>query len=142
MMAGGAISWFSRVQKVTAAASSESEYVALAEMVNELRFLRQVKEFMTPPIDVAIELYEDNEGAIKMAKNRFSSRRTRHVDIKHHIVRDAIEGGVVHIEYVRSGEQHADILTKSVDAKTFDKHARFLMNHSAKISGNGGELID
>ena len=49
MMAGGAISWFSRVQKVTAAAaSSESEYVALAEMVNELRFLRQVKEFMTP----------------------------------------------------------------------------------------------
>ena len=36
---GGAINWFSRVQKVTAAASSESEYVALAEVVNELRFL-------------------------------------------------------------------------------------------------------
>ena len=36
----GAISWFSRVQKVTAAASSELEYVALAEVVNELRLLR------------------------------------------------------------------------------------------------------
>ena len=35
----GVISWFSMVQKVTAAASSESEYVALAEVVNELRFL-------------------------------------------------------------------------------------------------------
>ena len=40
MLEGGAISWFSRVQTVTEAASSESEYVALAEVVNELRFLR------------------------------------------------------------------------------------------------------
>ena len=40
---GGAISWFSQAQRVTAAATSESEYVALAEVVNEIRFLRQVK---------------------------------------------------------------------------------------------------
>ncbi|CAM9406795.1 unnamed protein product [Ascophyllum nodosum] len=40
MLGGGAISCFSREQKMTAAASSESEYVALAEVVNELRFLR------------------------------------------------------------------------------------------------------
>ena len=39
MLGGGTISWFSRVQKVTAAASSKSEYVALVEVVNELRFL-------------------------------------------------------------------------------------------------------
>ena len=67
--------------------------MALAEMVNELRFLRQVKEFMMPPIDIRIKIHEDNKGAIKMAKNRFSSRRTRHVDVKHHIIRDAIGGG-------------------------------------------------
>ena len=48
MLGGGAISWFSRVQKVTAAVSFESEYVALAEVVNELHFLRQVKGFLTP----------------------------------------------------------------------------------------------
>ena len=39
MLGGGAISWFSRVQKGTAAASFEPEYVALAEVVNELRFV-------------------------------------------------------------------------------------------------------
>ena len=128
MLGDGAISWFSRVQKVTAAASSESEYVALSEMVNELRFLRQVKEFMEPPIDERIRIHEDNEGAIKMAKNRFSSRRTRHVDVKHHIVRDAIDGGVVSVEHVRSEEQHADILTKALDVRTFENHAKFLLN--------------
>ena len=51
MLGGNAISWFSRMQKVTAAASSESEYMALAEVINELRFLRQVNGFLTPPID-------------------------------------------------------------------------------------------
>ncbi|CAM9656494.1 unnamed protein product, partial [Ascophyllum nodosum] len=66
ILEGGAISSFSRVQKVTAVASSESEYVALAEIVNELRFLRQLKGFLTPPNDDNILIREDNEGAIKM----------------------------------------------------------------------------
>ena len=99
-------------QKVTAAALSESEYVALEEVVNELRFLRQVKSFLMPPIDNII-FREDNEGAIKMATNHSSSRRTRHVDVKHHIVRDAVESGVVRIHYVKSGKQHADVLMKA-----------------------------
>ena len=54
MLGGGAIRWFSRAQRITATTTSESEYVALAEIVNELRFLRQVKAFMVPPIDYNI----------------------------------------------------------------------------------------
>ena len=103
MLGGGAISCFLRVQKVTTAASSESNYVALEEVVNELRFLRQMKGFLTPPIDDNIVIREDNEGAVKMATNPFSSRRTRHVDVKHHIVRDAVESSVAQIHYVKSG---------------------------------------
>ena len=130
----GAISWFSRVQKVTAAASSESEYVALAEVVNELHFLRQVKGYLTPLIDDNIIIRKDNEGAIKMATNRFSRRRTRHVDVKHHIVRDAIESGVVRIHHVTSGEQHADVLTKALGVNTFETHATFLLNARAGLT--------
>ena len=65
-----------------------------------------------------------------MTENRFSSRRTRHVDGKHHMVRDAVDGGIIRVEYVNSGEQHADLLliTKAIDAKSFEKHARFLLN--------------
>ena len=65
-----------------------------------------------------------------MANNRFSSRRTRHIDVKHHFIRDAIDSGIIRVEYINSGEQHADILTKALDAKTFERHARFLMNGS------------
>ena len=66
-----------------------------------------------------------------MATNRFSSRRTRHVDVKHHIVRDAVESGVVRINYVKLGEQHADVLTKALDVNSFKTHARFLLNARA-----------
>ena len=112
---------------MTAAASSKSEYVVLAEVVNELRFLRQVTGFLTPPIDDSV-VREEYEGAIKMATNCFSNRRTRHVDEKHHIVRDAEESGVVEIHYVKSGEQHADVLTKALKVNAFKTYAIFLLN--------------
>ena len=77
MMGEGAITWFSRVQKVTAAASSQSEFMALAEGVNKLRVLRQVVGFTTPPIDSDIEIHEDSDGAINRTTSRFSSVEAR-----------------------------------------------------------------
>ena len=75
-----------------------------------------------------ISIMENNQGAIKMANNKHSSRRTRHIDVKHHIVREAVEEGLVRIVYVRSEEQHADILTKALDMRIFQLHAKALTN--------------
>ena len=86
------------------------------------------------PIDDNIIIREDNEGATKMATNRFSRRRTRHVDVKHYIVRDAVESGIVRIHYVKSGGQHADVLTKALGINTFETHARFLLNARAGLT--------
>lgn len=61
-----------------------------------------------------------------MAKNRFRSRPTRHVDVKHYIIRDAVEGGVVCVEHVRSEEQHAGNLTKAFDVESFGRLMRFI----------------
>ncbi|CAM9530878.1 unnamed protein product [Ascophyllum nodosum] len=66
-----------------------------------------------------------------MTNNRFSSRRTRHVDMKHHIFRNTVESGVVRTHYVKSGEQHADVLTKAFNLNTSETHARFLLNARA-----------
>ena len=105
--------------------------MALAEIVNETKFLRQMQEFIMPTLrSCTISIMEDNQGAIKMANNKHSSRRTRHIDVKHHIVRDAVEEGLVRIVYGRSEEQHADILTKALDMRTFELHAKALMNSS------------
>ena len=89
-----------------------------------------MKGFLTPQID-GIIIKEDNEGAIKMVTNRFSSRRTRHVDVIHHIICDAVESGVVRIHYVKSVDQQADVLKTSLDVHSFETHARFLLNARA-----------
>ena len=123
MLAKGAISWHSRMQEVTASGTSE------AEVVKKVIFLRQVQEFMEPSMRVgARNVFEDNEGAIKLATNKHASRRTKHIDVKHHLVRGASDARKVRVAYVRSEDQHADLLTKPLVMQKFYKHAKFILN--------------
>ena len=48
--------------------------------------------------------------------------------MKHHLVRDASEARKLRVAYVRSEDQHADLLTKPLDTKNFYKHAKFILN--------------
>ena len=90
MLAKGAIGWHSRMQEVTASGTSEAEYVALSEMVKKVILLRQVQEFMELSVRVgAVNVFEDNERAIKLATKKHARRRTKHIDVRHHLVRDA-----------------------------------------------------
>ena len=83
MLAKGAVSWHSRMQEVTASGTSEAEYVALSKVVTKALFLRQVPEFMEPSMRVgAVNVFEDNEGAIKLVTNKHASRRTKHVSLQ------------------------------------------------------------
>ena len=102
--------------------------MALWEWITEVLFLRQVQEFVTPTInDYSVIVNEDNQGAIKMA-DKFSSKRTRHIDMKHHAIRDAVEEGKVKVEYLVTEEQHAVVLTKARAAQKFEKRVIFFMN--------------
>ena len=102
-----------------ASGSSEAEYVALSEVVKEVLFLRQVREFLEPSMRVgAVNVFEDNEGAIKLATNKHASRRSKHIDVKHHLVRGASDARKVRVAYVRSEDQHADLLTKPQTSKS------------------------
>ena len=87
-----------------------------------------MKAVLVPPVDCNTLVHEANEGDIKMAENRLSSRRTRRIDVKHNMVSDAVDRGMIHVKYVKSGEQHADVLSKAMYAKSFESHAQFLLN--------------
>ena len=116
MLVKGAISWHSGMQEVTASGTSEAEYVALSEVVKEVLFWIQVQKFMELSMRVgAVNMFEDNEEAIKLATNKHASRRTTRIDVKKHLVRDASDARKVRIAYVRSEDQHADLLTKPLD---------------------------
>ena len=103
--------------------------MAMSEIVKEVLFLRQVQAFIMPALESnPVGIVEDNQGAMKMANNRCSSKRTRHVDIKHHLIHDTADEGKVRVTYVKTKDQHADVLTKPLDRRMFEKHVNALMN--------------
>ena len=117
------------MQAVTASGDSEAEYVALSEAVKEVRFLRQVQDFMEPSMRIgAVNVFEGNKGAIKLAVNIYASRRTKHIDVNHHRVRDACDAGKIRVVYVRTEDQHADLFTKPLDIEKFHKLAKAVLN--------------
>ena len=59
-----------------------------------------------------VKLYADNQGAIALAKNPVHHQRTKHIDIKYHFIRLAVEEGIVDLQYIPTGENIADQFTK------------------------------
>jgi hypothetical protein len=68
-----------------------------------------------------VPLLCDNESAIKMTQNPVQHGRTKHIDIRHHFIRDHQQKGDIAIESVGTNDQLADILTKPLDEKRFCK---------------------
>lgn len=68
---------------------------------------------------VHVPLLCDNESAIKIAHNPIQHSRTKHIDVRHHFIRDHVAKGDIDLNYVRTDKQVADIFTKSLDEKTF-----------------------
>ena len=66
-------------------------------------------------------IYEDNQGAISMAKNPVFHKRTKHVQIRYHFVREAVEQGTITLEYCRTYEMLADSFTKALARDQFEK---------------------
>ena len=132
MYAGSLVMWFSRTQKAVTLSSTEAEYVRIGECAKEVLFLRGILEFFDPGQSmVCIPIYEDNAGAIKLAENPLSSARSRHIDVRHHFVRNLCEEGIIKDIYVPTEEQRADVLTKSLGLEAFSRHRNALMNVSS-----------
>ena len=64
--------------------------------------------------------YCDNLSAINISKNPIQHSRTKHIDIRHHFIRDLVEDKIVTLEHVTTERQLADIFTKALDANQFE----------------------
>ena len=68
-----------------------------------------------------ITIFEDNQGAIELAKNAKYHNRTKHIDICHHFVRERVQSKEVNIVHCSTDEMKADILTKGLPKFNFEK---------------------
>uniref|UniRef100_A0A1Y1N3K4 Reverse transcriptase Ty1/copia-type domain-containing protein n=2 Tax=Photinus pyralis TaxID=7054 RepID=A0A1Y1N3K4_PHOPY len=120
-MANGAITWCSRRQQTTSVSTTEAEYVAAAEATKEAIWLRHLLSEISGKSIENVQLYVDNQSAIKLVKNPIFHKRTKHIDVRYHFIKEKFQNGDIKIEYVRSEDQLADILTKPLVSVKFNK---------------------
>lgn len=105
------VSWRSERQRVVATSTTEAEYIAAAETVKELTWLRRLLEEILGTT-LTVNLHIDNQGAMKLIENPVLHRRTKHIDVRFHFIREKFSEGLFKLEYVESAKQAADIFTK------------------------------
>ena len=92
MLNNGVIVWRSQRQSTVALSTMEVEYMALTEAIKELKWIRTFLAELgcnNAKPNVPIDLYSDNQSAIALAKNPVSHARAKHIDIRHHFIREA-----------------------------------------------------
>jgi hypothetical protein len=112
---GGPISWCSKQQPTVAQSSSEAEYLCAASAIKEALWLRQLLPALGVTVGGPVPIGVDNQSAIAMLSSPAVSARTKHIDVRHHLVREHVARGKVAIAYVPTEEQPADCLTKALD---------------------------
>lgn len=137
MLNNGPISWTSRKQPTVSTSTCEAEYIAQHKAACEAVWLRGLlgeigvlkTEFKDGyPLTVAPPtlIYADNQGVIKLTENPEYHRKTKHIPIKYHKIRELVGDGTIRFEWIPTNEMVADGLTKSLGAIKFKEFISML----------------
>lgn len=125
LLNGACVHWQSKQQSLLARSTHQAEYVAMANASYETSYLRRLIADIHPDCHPThpTTLYADNQSAIITAQSgRDVSPRSKHIDIRYHITREALSNGILRLEYIRTTEMTADILTKALPRELHEKH--------------------
>lgn len=113
VMSGSAISWESRKQRTVAMSSMEAEYMSIAEACKEAIYLRSLLCELTGNL-CTVRLYNDSQSAQKLVANYACNRKSKHIDIRYHFIKDVVKDKIVNLEYLPTTAMPADVLTKAL----------------------------
>ncbi|KAJ8507855.1 hypothetical protein ONZ45_g9806 [Pleurotus djamor] len=119
-LASGITCWQSRKQSTSAHSSTEAEYMALSDTSRQIMWIKNLfgeMGFKLGPIPI----FGDNQGSIFIASNPVSERKTKHIDIRYHYIRDCVEKKEIEIFFVEGSENPADMFTKNLGFVKFEK---------------------
>lgn len=114
------IAWGSQIQRSVSLSTTESEYIAASHTVRELVWLERLLRNLLENEQRKPILYMDNQSAIKLIKNPEFHKRTKHVDVRYHFVREKFKDKLFDIEYVSTDNQLADLCTKPLAKNRFE----------------------
>ncbi|KAK8934594.1 hypothetical protein KSP39_PZI014788 [Platanthera zijinensis] len=135
----GPISWSSCKQRTVALSTTEAEYMALNSAACEAIWLLQLKneiEGKNKREREGVMIYCDNNSAIALSKNPVYHSRSKHIDIKHHFIRELLEKKTIEVEFCPTKRQLADLMTKPLPREKFiELRAKIKMLHSTDLEG-------
>ncbi len=131
-LAGAAISWCSKKQTIVALSSTEAEYIAASSASQEALYIRQLLKDLKYEQTDPTPLFIDNQGAITLSNNQMTNKRTKHIDVRYHFIRDIVEKKEIICGYISTEEMIADCLTKPVGHNILQRNMVeiFGINHS------------
>ena len=113
------ISWSSRKQGSIAQSTAEAKYIATSDACKEAVWLRKlISNLFGGKLDSTI-IQCNNQSFIKLLENPVFHDRSKHIEMRYHFIRDLVQRGAMKLQYIRTNEQIADILTKPLSASKF-----------------------
>ena len=119
---------FSRGTQLVELSSTEVEYVAAVEAGKEVLHLRSLLASMGFGCRGSTIVLEDNKSAIKLSEGSGSHSRTKHIGVRWHALRDWVANGELSLQYIPTGEQQADLLTKGLGRVKFQELRGLLLS--------------
>jgi hypothetical protein len=113
------VTWTSRKQSLISLSIAEAECIVVGSCCTQLLWMKKLLYDYGFNQDTMI-INCDNTSAINISKNLVQHSRTKHIDIRHHVIRDLVESRVVSLSSIPTDNQLADILTKPLDGSRFE----------------------
>ena len=135
------IAWRSKGMKSVVLSTTEAEYMALSEVVKELKFIVQLLQTMNVEVELPITVHVDNVGAIWLSNNRTTSDRTKHIDIRTSFVKEYQENGKIIINFVKSEDNEADMFTKNTTNAIFQNHQKKVVWDKGEVNKEGSQEL-
>lgn len=121
MLNGAAICWSSRKQDIVTLSSTEAEYVAATSAACHYVWLKGMLQELEIVNEEGIDIMCDNSSAIKLSRNPVMHRRTKHIDVRYHYLRNLVNEGVLKLVFCGTNDQVADIMTKPIKLDQYEK---------------------
>ena len=126
----------SKMQECVTMSVTEAEYVSAADCAQEMLFQKHLLESLGLKVELPMILEIDNKGAIDLANNWSATGRTKHVDVRHHFLRDLKEDGIMKFKWIGTADNSSDLFTKNLGGALFAKHAAvYEGDHQLKEEG-------
>ena len=125
-MAGGPVSWSSKRQATVALSTTEAEYMSLTRAAQQSLWMYSFMSEVGLTRNFPAILYGDNASSIALTVNTKGHARAKHIDIRHHYIREHVSNGEIKVVHVPSEDNLADLLTKPLNRVTHQKLVRAL----------------